>query len=484
MAAQRERVFLAGRLQADRPDAHEGFQFVGQRDGQARVRRRQRVAREARLVVLGRGQRHFLVLAVVAGVVRAHDALQFRELADHVGQEVRFRELRAAFGQQHVVAEAAGDGAGEARDALRALGLRAQLVVVDDVRQQRQARFQRLLLVLLEEELGIRQARAHDALVAADDGGRVVGREVRDDQEARAQLAVRIRQREVLLVRLHRQDQAFLRYGQEHVFELAFVDDGPFDQRRHFIQQRFRHQHLVAAGLGQQLGADRFLAFLGIGDDLAEDLEQFVVGVRMADIEGVAVRQEAVAERAAAGGEAQQRQRHDGLAVQRQQRVHGAHELHGRAVRALVAHHLRDRQLGHRLFQHRLQALGEHAARRRVGVEEAVGLAVLGAFQVADLQVGEAEGGQLLGQRRGRVAVLVEGDGHRQDLLADRLVGRRGAHVGDGDGQAARRGVGGDDAVGGQEITGLQAVRDAAGESGAQFHECLRRQFFGLQFDE
>jgi hypothetical protein len=50
--------------------------------------------------------------------------------------------------------------------------------------------------------------------------------------------------------------------------------------------------------------------------------------------------------------------------------------------------------------------------------------------------------------------------------------------------QAARGGVGGDDAVGVREIAGLQAVRDAAGESGAQFHECLRRQFFGLQFDE
>ena len=204
----------------------------------------------------------------------------------------------------------------------------------------------------------------------------------------------------------------------------------------------------------------------------------------MADIEGVAVRQEAVAERAAAGLEAQQGQRHDGLAVQRQQRVHGAHELHSGAVRTLVAHHLRDRQLGDRLFQHRLQAFGEVDARRGVRVEEAFRLAVLGAFEVADFEVGEAEGGQLLGQRRGRVAVLVEGDGHRQDLLADGLVGRRGAHVRDRHGQAARRGVGGDDAVGIEEITGFQAVRDAVGESGAQFHEGLRRQLFGLQFDE
>ena len=109
MAAQRERVLLAGRLQADGPDADQGFQLVGQRHGEAGVRRRQGVAGEARLVVLGGGQRHFLVLAVVAGVVGAHDALQLGELADHVGQQVGLGQLGAAFGQRHVVAEALGD---------------------------------------------------------------------------------------------------------------------------------------------------------------------------------------------------------------------------------------------------------------------------------------------------------------------------------------------------------------------------------------
>jgi hypothetical protein len=57
-----------------------------------------------------------------------------------------------------------------------------------------------------------------------------VGLDVGDDQEARTQLAGGVGQREVLLVGLHGQDQAFLRHGQEFILELAFVDHRPFDQ--------------------------------------------------------------------------------------------------------------------------------------------------------------------------------------------------------------------------------------------------------------
>ena len=51
--------------------------------------------------------------------------------------------------------------------ALDALALRAQLAVVDHLVQPRHARLERLLAVLVEEELGIGQARPHDALVAS-----------------------------------------------------------------------------------------------------------------------------------------------------------------------------------------------------------------------------------------------------------------------------------------------------------------------------
>ena len=45
-------------------------------------------------------------------------------------------------------------------------------------------------------------------------------------------------EREVLLVLLHRQDQALLRHREEGRVERAGVDDRPFDQRRHLVEQR------------------------------------------------------------------------------------------------------------------------------------------------------------------------------------------------------------------------------------------------------
>jgi hypothetical protein len=127
---------------------------------------------------------------------------------------------------------------------------------------------------------------------------------------------------------------------------------------------------------------------------------------------------------------------------------------------------------------------GQRAARCGIGVEEALGLAVLGAFEVVDGEVGKAQCGQLLGQRCARLAFLVEGDRDRQHFFADAFIGRSGAHLGNRDGQAARGGVGRDDAALVQEAACFQAVGDAGGKGGAQFDERFRGQFFGLQFDE
>jgi hypothetical protein len=63
-------------------------------------------------------------LAFVQRVVAAHDALQFGELAHHVGQQVGLGQQRRALGEQHVGAEPAGDAA---RDAAEALGAVAEL---------------------------------------------------------------------------------------------------------------------------------------------------------------------------------------------------------------------------------------------------------------------------------------------------------------------------------------------------------------------
>ena len=269
VAAQRERVFLARGLQANAPDADQRFQLVRQCHHGAGSSRGQSIACKARLVVLGAGQRHIVGFTIVAGVVRAHRALQLGELAHHVGQQIGLGEQRTARSVCDIRAELFRQLASDGLQARHALKLRADLVVIDHTREQRHAVGQRLLLVLFEEEAGIGQARAHHALVALDDGHRRASGDVRDDQKAVTQMALGIRQRKVLLVRLHGQDQALLRHGEERFLEVAGVDHGPFDQRVDFVQQRFGHHHGIGAGGLEQFSADGFLALAVVGDDLA-----------------------------------------------------------------------------------------------------------------------------------------------------------------------------------------------------------------------
>ena len=122
--------------------------------------------------------------------------------------------------------------------ALDALALRAELAVVDDLVQPRHARRERLLAVLVEEELGVGQARPHHALVALDHAARVGRADVADDQELFGQPARGVEQRKVLLVGLHRQDQALLRHRQELGLEAAQQHVRALDQRGHLVEQR------------------------------------------------------------------------------------------------------------------------------------------------------------------------------------------------------------------------------------------------------
>ena len=241
MAAQRERILVAGGQLADGEQAGQRLQLVGQRDDHADVAARQRVAGEARLVVVFDGVGDVVAEPVVQRVVAAHDALQLGELADHVGQQVGLGQLRGLRRPARASASPPSCGAdrlGDGAHALDALALRAQLVVVDHLRQAGDARCQRLLAVLVEEELGVGQARAHHALVAADHRARVLRADVADHQEAVGQLALRVEQRKVLLVGLHREDQAFLRHFEELRLELADQHVRALDQRRDFVEQR------------------------------------------------------------------------------------------------------------------------------------------------------------------------------------------------------------------------------------------------------
>ena len=79
------------------------------------------------------GVRHGLVLALRRGVILSYRALQFRKFADDFGEQVRFAQVRRAFCFFHVGADQRRQFAGQSLNAFNALGLRAQLLVENDV---------------------------------------------------------------------------------------------------------------------------------------------------------------------------------------------------------------------------------------------------------------------------------------------------------------------------------------------------------------
>ena len=203
--------------------------------------------------------------------------------------------------------ERGANGGSQRGDALGSLTLGAELVVVDDLGKAGNAVGQRLLAILIEEELGIGQARAHHALVTADHRARVFRPDVADDEELVRQLVGRVEQREVLLVGLHRQDQAFLRHVEEFLLELAGQHIRAFDQGGDFVEQGViinRLQAFPGCG-GLQLAFDLGAARGETGDDRAFIFQLLRIAVGILDRNDRVGRLETVALRLAAGRQAE-----------------------------------------------------------------------------------------------------------------------------------------------------------------------------------
>ena len=247
-----------------------------------------------------------------------------------------------------------------ARTRCHALALRAQLVVVDHLVQPGHARLQRLLAVLVKEELGIGQARAHHALVAANHSAGIFRADVADHQELVGQLACGIEQRKVLLVGLHGQDQALLR----HVQKLL-------SQTRRSARWGARPEPVTSSSkasssIGSQPGPRRLAAARQLAHDLGTALgkagdhgtvsaaawrrscrhPQSPPATTAASKRWPCVLLPAVRPSTFTGTTA--------AAVQGHQAVRRAHKIHAAPARQfaigfqLVAHHLGDRQLGKR----------------------------------------------------------------------------------------------------------------------------------------
>ncbi len=230
--------------------------------------------------------------------------------------QVGLGEQGGAIGLAGELGAGAGRGGQRAGDRLHpphALALTAELAVIDHPVEPGDARGQGGAPVLVEEELGVGQARPDDPLVAFDHPRGIGRRDVADDQEAVRQRAGRVEQRKVLLVRLHRQDQALGRDLEELGIELAGEHVRPLDQRRHLVEQGgvVEHDQLGGVGRGDELADDLGAALGEAGDDRALVAQLGGVAAGVAQLDPRPLRLEPVALGDAAGVEAERRDRHD-----------------------------------------------------------------------------------------------------------------------------------------------------------------------------
>ena len=295
VAAQAERILVAGRLRADAEHARRASRACRRARPPARpalpaARRRRSAASNA----ARSPPRPPAASPSCSRVVAAHQALQLGKFADHVGGRDRPWRDRAARVRSRGSAPI-DRGESPREIARRARRGRAACRACCDRRRcaSRGTRASSRILRSWSKKNRASASRARStrslpSMIAR--GSR--GLEVADDEEARDELAVGVGQREVLLVLLHRQDQAFLRDREERGIERALVDGRPFDQRGHFVEQRVGHDDASrprrAARVPATISARRSAK---LGDDLALGAQRFLVGVRGRDRDVVAAQE-------------------------------------------------------------------------------------------------------------------------------------------------------------------------------------------------
>ncbi len=365
-----------------------------------------------------------------------------------------------------------GNKAGQLGHAFGLVEYTAQIGLEYHVRQTLVAGFQRLFLVLLEEELGVGQARAHHLLVTGDDLRRVLALQVGDGDKARQQLAVGIQQAEVLLVILHGRDQRFLRHLKEAFLEAAHQRHRPFDQRGDFVQQVRRHDGGALLLCSQRVDAalDDLAALGEIGDHVraAQGL-----GISRRTGDGDLIRVvEAVAAGQVTGTLRENLAGHDLITQQHDQPLGRADEF---GLAGTPAHALGNRQRGQCGVNDAGQQIGGRLA-RDVLYEAQLRTTLVDLGQADTALAGKAFGGF------GRVAVGVKRRLYGRAIELGGAVGLLGCQRLDQHGQAARRGV-----VAGLGVaqTGVFQTSFNPGQEGfGQLLQGLGRQLFGAQFNE
>ena len=245
--------------------------------------RRKRVAGESGPVMLLDRGRYRGRLAIVLGIVAAHHALQLREFAHHVGQQIGFGKHRRAVCQRRVGTEHCRDPRRQTPQSILSFGHRTELVVIAHAAELVDARCERLFAILFEKKLGVRKPCTQHAFIAADDLSRIVGFDVADQQKSVLQSAVRAGDCKVPLIPLHGKDEAFLRDFEKRRIESAGVDLGPFDQRGDFVNQVVRHDDFRARCGDFELRDDSGATFPKARDNLSLRGKRWLPGFRGGD---------------------------------------------------------------------------------------------------------------------------------------------------------------------------------------------------------
>jgi len=130
-AAQRKGVLGARGALADAEDAHQRIQAVCQGQCLASQTGGDGVAGKARQVLLFQCLGYFGRLAILLGVVAAHDALQLGELEYHLSDQVAFGQCHGTLSVGNITLDALGDEGSNGRAAAGFIRQRAQLLLED-----------------------------------------------------------------------------------------------------------------------------------------------------------------------------------------------------------------------------------------------------------------------------------------------------------------------------------------------------------------
>ena len=264
----------ASGLLANRPEARERVELVGQRHGEAHRPGGQAIGGPLRFVVVADRVGDVLVFAHPKRMIPPHHPLKLGELADHFGHEVHLRQHCRAVGKLRVRTHLRGERFGKRRHALDLVPDAAEFFV----KHQRVELFDPLrrikgqLAVKVPEVARVAQPRRQHPGVAGRDLGPAIARlEVGDGDEMRREVAGgRVTHGEILLVRAHAEPDDLRRQIEKARLHVAKNGDRVFDQPCNFVREPLVFHKLEVAGLtqGAGVGKQACLALIPVEDDV------------------------------------------------------------------------------------------------------------------------------------------------------------------------------------------------------------------------